>query len=35
MLTALKNNAAAGYQGPVKIQLLKGVRLVDFIWNTN
>ena len=24
MLPTLKNNAAAGYQGPVKIELLKG-----------
>ena len=27
MLTTLKNNAAAGYQGPVKIELLKGTGL--------
>ena len=28
MIPALKNNAAAGYQGPVKIELLKGVGLL-------
>ena len=28
MLPALKSNAAAGYQGPVKIELLKGVGLL-------
>ena len=28
MLPALKNNAAAGYQGPVKIELLKGAGLL-------
>ena len=28
MLPALKNNAAAGYQGPVKIELLNGVGLL-------
>ena len=27
MLPTLKNNAAAGYQGPVKIELLKGAGL--------
>ena len=30
MLSTLKNNAAAGYQGPVKIELLKGVGLLIF-----
>ena len=29
MLPAIKNNAAAGYQGPVKIELLKGAGLLD------
>ena len=29
MLPTLKNNAAAGYQGPVKIELLKGVGLLS------
>ena len=29
MLPALKNNAAAGYQGPVKIKLLKGAGLLQ------
>ena len=28
MLPTLKNNAAAGYQGPVKIGLLKGAGLL-------
>ena len=28
MLPTLKNNAAAGYQGPVKIKLLKGAGLL-------
>ena len=28
MLSTLKNNAAAGYQGPVKKELLKGVGLL-------
>ena len=28
MLSTLKNNAAAGYQGPVKIKLLKGSGLL-------
>ena len=28
MFSALKNNAAAGYQGPVKIGLLKGAGLL-------
>ena len=28
MLPGLKNNAAAGYQGPVKIELLKGAGLL-------
>ena len=28
MSPALKNNAAAGYQGPVKIDLLKGAGLL-------
>ena len=27
MLSTLKNNAAAGYQGPVKIEVLKGAGL--------
>ena len=27
MFPAVKNNAAAGYQGPVKIELLKGAGL--------
>ena len=30
MFPALKNNAAAGYQGPVKIELLKGAGLLRF-----
>ena len=30
MFPALKNNAAAGYQGPVKIQLLEGAGLLLF-----
>ena len=29
MLSTLKNNAAAGYQGPVKIELLKGAGLLQ------
>ena len=29
MLPTLKNNAAAGYQGPVKIELLKGTGLLE------
>ena len=29
MLPALKNNAAAGYQGPMKIELLKGRSLLS------
>ena len=29
MLSTLKNNAAAGYQGPGKIQLLKGAGLLQ------
>ena len=35
ILQALKTNAAAGYQGPVKIELLKGaglLRKVSFAW---
>ena len=28
-LPTLKNNAAAGYQGPVKIELLKGAGLLS------
>ena len=28
MFPAIKNNAAAGYQGPVKIELLKGAGLL-------
>ena len=28
MLPTLKNNAAAGYKGPMKIELLKGVGLL-------
>ena len=28
MLPALKNNSAAGYQSPVKIELLKGAGLL-------
>ena len=31
MLPALKNNAAVGYQGPVKIELLKGVGLLTVL----
>ena len=31
MFPALKNNAAAGYQGPVKIELLKGVDLLKVL----
>ena len=31
MLPTLKSNAAAGYQGPVKIELLKGVGLLTSI----
>ena len=31
MFLILKNNAAAGYQGPVKIELLKGVGLRKLI----
>ena len=27
MLPTLKNNVAAGYQGPVKVELLKGVHV--------
>ena len=30
MFPALKNNAAADYQGPVKIELLKGAGLLGF-----
>ena len=30
MLPTLKNNAAVGYQGPVKIELLKGAGLLGF-----
>ena len=30
MLPTLKNNAAAGYKGPVKIELLKGAGLLHF-----
>ena len=30
MLPTLKNNAAAGYQGPLKIELLKGAGLLSF-----
>ena len=29
MIPTLKNNAAAGYQGPVKIELLKGAGLLS------
>ena len=29
MFPNLKNNAAAGYQGPVKIELLKGAGLLQ------
>ena len=29
MFLTLKNNAAAGYQGPVKIELLKGADLLN------
>ena len=29
MFPALKNNVAAGYQGPAKKELLKGVSLLD------
>ena len=29
MFPALTNNAAAGYEGPVKIELLKGVGLLN------
>ena len=35
MLPTLKNNAAAGYKGPEKIELLKDAGLLDFIWKTN
>ena len=28
MLPTLKNNAAAGYEGPLKIELLKGAGLL-------
>ena len=31
MFLTLKNNATAGYQGPVKIELLKGAGLVPFL----
>ena len=31
MLPTLKNNAAAGYQGPVKTELLKGAGLLKVI----
>ena len=31
MLPTLKDNAAAGYQGPVKIELFKGVGLLTRI----
>ena len=31
ILQALKNNAAAGYQGPVKIELLKGAGLLRIV----
>ena len=31
MLPTLKNNAAAGYQGPVKIKLLKGAGLLSTV----
>ena len=30
MLPTIKNNAAAGYQGPVKVELLKGVGVLFF-----
>ena len=30
MLSTLKNNATVGYQGPVKIELLKGARLLQW-----
>ena len=33
MLPALKNSAAAGYQGPVKIELLKGADLLVSLHN--
>ena len=29
MLPTLKNNAAAGYQGPVQIELLKGTDILQ------
>ena len=32
MFPTLKNNAAAGYQGPVKIELLKGAGLLKNVW---
>ena len=35
MLSTLKNNAAAGYQGPVKIELLKGEGLLHLTIETN
>ena len=31
VLSALKNNSAAGYQGPVKIELLKCEGLLTFL----
>ena len=31
MFPGLKNNAAAGYQGPVKIELLKGAGLLSLL----
>ena len=35
MFPTLKKNAAAGYQGPVKIELLKGAGLLYKIWFQN
>ena len=35
MLSTLKNDAAAGYQGPVKIELLKGEGLLYLTIETN
>ena len=35
MLPALKNNAAAGYQGPVKIELLKSAGLLGHSFEIN
>ena len=33
MFPALKNNVVAGYQGPVKIELLKGAGLLEYTFD--